>query len=55
MCSEKEQSMPPEPVFNIRQDPYNHMMRVIFCRWKPFILHAIDFDDGKLTQFSRFI
>ena len=42
-------------VFDIRQDPYNHMMRVLFSRWKPFILRAMDFDEGKLTHFSRFI
>ena len=56
MCGEKDEPMlPEEPVFDIRQDPYNHMMRVVFCRWKPFILRAMDFDDGKLTHFSRFI
>lgn len=56
MCGEKDGAMTPEePVFDIRQDPYNHMMRVVFCRWKPFILHAMDFDDGNLTHFSRFV
>lgn len=43
-----------ELIFDISQDPYNHMMRVVFCRWKPFILRAMDFDEGKLTHFSRF-
>lgn len=43
-----------ELVFDIRQDPYNYVMRVVFCRWKPFILRAMDFDEGKLTHFSRF-
>ena len=41
-----------ETVFDIQKDPYNHMMRVVFSRWKPFILRAIAFDDG--TYFSRF-
>lgn len=39
-------------VFDIAKDPYNHMMRVVFSRWKPFILRAIDIDEG--TYFSRF-
>lgn len=39
-------------VFDITQDPYNHMIRLIFSRWKPFILRAISIDDG--TYFSRF-
>lgn len=41
-----------EPVFDIQKDPYNHMMRVVFSRWKPFILRAIAIDNG--TYFSRF-
>ena len=40
--------------FDIRKDPYSHMMRILFCRWKPFILMAMIFDDGK-TNFSDFI
>ena len=43
-----------ELYFDIQQDPYNYVMRVVFCRWKPFILRAMDFDEGKLTHFSRF-
>lgn len=39
-------------VFDISQDPYNHMIRLVFGRWKPFILRAIAIDDG--TYFSRF-
>ena len=41
-------------LFDIRQDPYNYVMRVVFCRWKPFILRAMDFDEGNRTHFSRF-
>lgn len=41
-----------EMVFDISKDPYNHMMRVVFSRWKPFILRAIHIDKG--TYFSRF-
>ena len=41
-----------ERVFDIRQDPYNYAMRVIFTRWKPFILRAMDVDGE--THFSRF-
>lgn len=41
-----------EEVFDITMDPYNHMMRVVFSRWKPFLLRAISADDG--TFFSRF-
>lgn len=43
-----------ELAFDIRQDPYNHMMRILFCRWKPFILMAMVFDGGK-TNFTDFI
>ena len=43
-----------ELVFDINQDPYNYVMRVVFCRWKPFILRAMDVDEGGLTHFSRF-
>lgn len=43
-----------EREFDIKQDPYNHMMRIVFCRWKPFILRAIDFDGDNPTYFSRF-
>lgn len=41
-------------IFDVKKDPYNHMMRILFCRWKPFILMAMVFDDGK-TNFSDFI
>lgn len=43
-----------EMVFDVKKDPYNHMMRILFCRWKPFILMAMVFDEGK-TNFSDFI
>ncbi len=39
--------------FDITRDPYNHMMRILFSRWKPFILMAMIFDEGK-TNFSDF-
>lgn len=42
------------PVFDVNKDPYNHMMRILFGRWKPFILMAMIFDEGK-TNFSDFI
>lgn len=44
-----------ELVFDIQQDPYNYVMRVVFCRWKPFILRAMHSDEGELTHFSRFM
>ena len=40
-------------VFDIEKDPYNYVMRVVFCRWKPFILQALNTDE--VTNFSRFI
>lgn len=43
-----------ELIFDLRKDPYNHMMRILFGRWKPFILMAMVFDEGK-TNFSDFI
>ena len=39
---------------NIRNDPYSHMLRLVFNRWKPFILRAIYFDADRPTYFSRF-
>ena len=39
-------------VLDIAKDPYNYVMRVVFCRWKPFILQAMDTDE--VTNFSRF-
>ena len=42
-------------VFDIAQDPYNYAMKAIFGRWKPFILRAMDLDEGELTHFSRFM
>ena len=45
--------MPDEPEFDITRDPYNHMARMLFGRWKPFILMAMIFDNGK-TNFADF-
>lgn len=42
---------PSEP--NVYDDPYSHMMRLIFNRWKPFLLRAIYVDEG--TYFSKFL
>lgn len=41
-------------IFDVNRDPYNHMSRMLFGRWKPFILMAMVFDEGK-TNFSDFI
>ena len=41
-----------EIVFDINKDPYNYVMKVVFSRWKPFILQAMDTDE--VTNFSRF-
>ncbi len=52
----KQYSSSDEPeglVFDIKRDPYNHLMRVVFSRWKPFILRAIGFDQENPTYFSR--
>lgn len=43
---------PDEIVFDINKDPYNYVMKVVFGRWKPFILQAMDTDE--VTNFSRF-
>lgn len=40
--------------FDIRKDPYNYMSKLVFGRWKPFILRAMDFDVGNLTHFAQF-
>ena len=36
-----------ELFIDIRNDPYNFVMRTVFSRWKPFTLHAMEFDEGK--------
>lgn len=38
--------------FDNLKDPYNHMMRLLFTRWKPFLLRAIYFDE--VSRFSDF-
>jgi DNA-binding HxlR family transcriptional regulator len=43
-----------EMVFDVNKDPYNHMARILFGRWKPFLLMAMVFDEGT-TNFSDFI
>lgn len=43
-----------ELIFDVNKDPYNHMARILFGRWKPFLLMAMVFDEGK-TNFSDFI
>ena len=44
-----------ELIFDFMQDPYNHMMKILFCKWKPFILRAMDLDEENFTNFSRFL
>ncbi len=41
-------------IFDVSRDPYSHMSRMLFGRWKPFLLMAMVFDEGK-TNFSDFI
>lgn len=46
------ETTPEQIVFDINKDPYNYVMKVVFSRWKPFILHALNSDE--VTNFSRF-
>ena len=46
--------MSEEYIFDVQKDPYSHMIRMLFGRWKPFILMAMIFDEGK-TNYSDFI
>lgn len=39
-------------IFDIARDPYNYVSKVVFSRWKPFILQAMNTDE--VTSFSRF-
>ena len=43
-----------ELIFDVSRDPYSHMARILFGRWKPFLLMAMVFDEGT-TNFSDFI
>ena len=36
----------------LSRDPYQFARRTFFNRWKPYLLHAIDFDGS--TRFSKF-
>ena len=54
LCPDAAEDAKDGLIFDIQQDPYNYVMRVVFCRWKPFILRAMDFDEGKLTHFFLF-
>ena len=47
MCQRGE-----ENVFDIEKDPYNCVRRMVFCRWKPFIIQAMA-KDG-VINFARF-
>lgn len=38
---------------DVEQDPYTYMSKLIFSRWKPFVLRAIYIDGS--TSFSRFV
>ena len=40
---------------NISQDPYYHMIRMVFTRWKPFLLHAFTFEPSETIYFSHFL
>jgi DNA-binding HxlR family transcriptional regulator len=51
---EKQTAGENTPLLDIAQDPYTHVMRVVFSRWKPFLLRAMTFDEGETTHFSRF-
>ena len=45
----------PEAIeFDIKKDPYNYVMKMVFGRWKPFILRSMYFDVNNQTNFSRF-
>ena len=44
---------PPRESINIADDPYTHVIRLAFNRWKPFILWGIHMDKG--TNYSRFL
>lgn len=38
---------------SIESDPYSYVLRAFCARWKPFIIHAIAFDES--TRFNRFM
>ena len=42
-----------QAAFDIQKDPYNYFRRVVFGRWKPYLLHAMAFD-GEATNFAKF-
>ena len=49
-----DEMLPEWREFDNAKDPYNHMMRVVFTRWKPFLLRAIYFDEvGSFSNFSK--
>lgn len=40
--------------FSIENDPYQHFMKVVCSRWKPYIIKAIDFEVDKYARFNTF-
>lgn len=40
---------------NLKNDPYRHMMSVLFCKWKPYIIRGIFSTKDEPTYFSTFL
>ncbi len=50
--TEQEKIPPAVPAGSVEHDPYTFVMKVFCTRWKPFLIHAIAFDD--CTRFNKF-
>ncbi len=40
--------------FDLENDPYHHMIKIVCNKWKPVLIRAIDFEEGNYSRFSRF-
>jgi DNA-binding HxlR family transcriptional regulator len=40
--------------FSIENDPYQHIIRVMCNRWKPYLIRALEFEAEKYSRFSTF-
>lgn len=41
-------------VLDIEKDPYKHVIKMLFGRWKPYLLRAMDFEEAGFSSFAQF-
>jgi DNA-binding HxlR family transcriptional regulator len=41
-------------IFSIENDPYQHIIKLMCNKWKPYIIQALIFEEKKFARFSTF-